>query len=222
MKYLSNLKKIVLLCVKKGWLLKDPFNGFKLATKEVARDVLTQAELDSIRQKEFASERIRITRDIFLFSCYTGLAYVDVHNLKRSDIQTGVDRQPWIVARRQKTETPFRIPLLAIPLEILDRYKDHPQCLNQDKVLPVWSNQKLNEYLKEIADVCGIQKRLTYHMARHTFATTVTLNNGVPIDTVSKMLGHKHLKITQHYAKTLERKISDDMKMLQIKYKQND
>ncbi|GAC1425534.1 MAG: site-specific integrase [Flavisolibacter sp.] len=218
MKYLSNLKKIVLLCVKKEWLSKDPFLGFKLATKEVVREVLTQGELDRILQKEFTSERIRISRDIFLFSCYTGLAYVDVHNLRRSDIQQGADGRLWIIARRQKTETPFMIPLLTIPIKILNHYKDHPQCLNEDRALPVWSNQKLNEYLKEIADVCGIQKHLTYHMARHTFATTVTLNNGVPIDTVSKMLGHKNLKITQHYAKTLERKISEDMLVLQLKY----
>jgi hypothetical protein len=114
--YLSNLKKAILLCANKGWLLKDPFNGFKLATKEVAREVLTQAELDCIQQKEFASERICIARDMFMFSCYTGLVYVDVHNLRRSDIQIGVDGRPLVISRRQKTEASFRIPLLGIPL----------------------------------------------------------------------------------------------------------
>ncbi|HLY68804.1 MAG TPA: site-specific integrase [Puia sp.] len=217
MKYLSNLKKVVLLCLKKGWLLRDPFYGFNLATKEVVREILTNDELSAIASKQFLTERLNITRDIFLFSCYTGLAYVDVYNLERSAIVNGIDDEKWIYSNRQKTETPFRIPLLPVTLEILERYKNHPQCQNNGKVLPVWSNQKLNEYLKEIADVCGISKRLTYHMARHTFATTVTLNNGVPIETVSKMLGHKSIKITQHYAKTQDRKVSDDMKLLRNK-----
>lgn len=217
MKYLSNFKKIVLLCVKRGWLLKDPFYGFKLATKEVIREVLTQEELDVLASKNFSTSRLNITRDIFLFSCYTGLAYVDVHKLKRSEISVGIDGQKWIFAQRQKTETPFHIPLLEVPLQILERYEKYPQCLVQDRALPVWSNQKLNEYLKEIADLCGIKKVLTYHMARHTFATTVTLNNGVPLETISKMLGHKNIKITQRYAKLLDRKISEDMFQLKEK-----
>jgi site-specific recombinase XerD len=216
-KYLSNFKKIVLQCVKKGWLPKDPFYGFNMATKEVIRDILTSEELERIRLKEFKTERLKVTRDIFLFSCYTGLAYVDIHSLSRSDIGIGVDGQKWIFSTRQKTETPFKIPLLPIPLEILNRYKDHPHCLNKGCLLPVWSNQKLNEYLKEIAELCGISKKLTYHMARHTFATTVTLNNGVPIETVSKMLGHQSIKITQRYAKILESKISEDMLELRQK-----
>lgn len=218
-KYLSNFKKIVLQCVKKGWLPKDPFYGFNMATKEVVRDILTQDELQRIWQKQFKTERLKVTRDIFLFSCYTGLAYVDVHRLSRSDIGIGVDGQQWIFSTRQKTETPFKIPLLPIPLEILHQYKDHPQCLVNERLLPVWSNQKLNEYLKEIGELCGISKKLTYHMARHTFATTVTLNNGVPIETVSKMLGHKNIKITQRYAKTLDKKISEDM--LELKHRLN-
>ena len=144
---------------------------------------------------------------------------VDVHRLSRSDIGIGVDGQQWIFSTRQKTETPFKIPLLPIPLEILHQYKDHPPCLVNESLLPVWSNQKLNEYLKEIGELCGISKKLTYHMARHTFATTVTLNNGVPIETVSKMLGHKNIKITQRYAKTLDKKISEDM--LELKHRLN-
>ena len=115
------------------------------------------------------------------------------------------------IAQRKKTETPFHIPLLEVPLQILARYMNHPQCINEDRALPVWSNQKLNEYLKEIADLCGIKKKLTYHMARHTFATTITLNNGVPVETISKMLGHRNIKITQRYAKLLDQKISQDM-----------
>jgi site-specific recombinase XerD len=220
-KYLTNFKKIVLQCVKRGWLQKDPFYGFSLATKEVVRQYLTQEEIDKIASKSFSTDRLTIARDVFLFSCYTGLAYVDVYNLKRSDINTGIDGQKWIFSCRQKTETPFHIPLLSVPLQILDRYKDHPKCVNEDKALPVWSNQKLNEYLKDIAALCGIKKRLTYHLARHTFATTITLNNGVPIETVSKMLGHKRIKITQHYAKILDIKVSQDMKALKSKIECN-
>lgn len=216
-KYLSNFKKIVLHCVRRGWLSKNPFDGYKLAPKEVVREILTQEELARMAAKEFATERLTITRDVFLFSCYTGLAYVDVYKLKRREINIGIDGQKWIFAQRQKTETPFRIPLLALPLQIIEQYKNHPLCINEDKVLPVGSNQKLNEYLKEIADLCGVHKRLTFHTARHTFATTITLNNGVPIETVSKLLGHKNLRITQHYAKTLDRKISEDMLLLSTK-----
>jgi site-specific recombinase XerD len=217
MKYLTNFKKIVLLCVKNGWLQKDPFYGFNLACREVAKPYLSQEELDRMAQKVFATERLRVVRDIFLFSCYTGLAYVDVHKLRRAEIVVGIDGEKWIFTQRQKTEVPSRIPLLPVCLEILQRYADHPQCINQDRLLPVWSNQKLNEYLKEIADRCSIQKHLTYHVARHTFATTVTLNNGVPLETVAKMLGHKTLRMTQHYAKLLDKKVSEDMQLLKQK-----
>jgi site-specific recombinase XerD len=157
-------------------------------------------------------------RDIFLFSCYTGLAYADVQKLNRSEIATGIDGEKWIFTHRQKTETSSRIPVLPPAQEILDRYKDHPQCLNQDRLLPILSNQKMNAYLKEIADLSNITKKMTFHTARHTFATTVTLTNGVPIETVSKMLGHKNLKTTQHYAKILDIKVSEDMRGLREKF----
>jgi site-specific recombinase XerD len=217
MKYLANFKKIVLVCVKKGWQQKDPFYGFSIAPKDVNREFLTQEELDAIAAKQFTALRINIVRDVFLFSCSTGLAYVDVHKLKRSEICTGVDGEKWVFTSRQKTEEPSRLPWLPVCLEIVKRYEQHPQCIANDRVLPVWSNQKMNEYLKEIADLCGIKKRLTYHIARHTFATTVTLNNRVPIETVAKMLGHKSLKTTQHYAKILDKKISEDMQVLRQK-----
>ena len=217
MKYLKNFKKIVLLCIKNGWLNKDPFIGFKLSTQEVERPFLSQPELDEMAVKEFSAKRINHVRDIFLFSCYTGLAYVDVQKLKRSEIRIGVDGEKWIFIKRQKTHTPSRIPILPFAEQLMNKYKDHPQCVVQDKLLPVLSNQKMNMYLKEIADVCGITKILTFHIARHTFATTVTLNNGVPIESVSKMLGHKNLRTTQHYAKILDLKVSEDMKALKGK-----
>ncbi len=129
----------------------------------------------------------------------------------------GIDGEKWICTHRQKTDTRANIPLLPMALEILKKYKSHPQCLNSSMLLPVLSNQKMNSYLKEFADFCGIEKELTYYIARHTFATTVTLTNGVSIESVSKMLGHKNLTITQHYAKILDRKVSDDMLLLKEK-----
>jgi len=213
-KYLANFRKIVIGCIKRGWLERDPFAGFKMTKKEVIPEFLTEDELENISIKKFASERISQVRDIFLFCCHTGLAFVDVKKLKASEIGIGIDGSKWIFALRQKTGTPSRIPLLPLALEILDKYKDHPVCVNSDKLLPVLCNQKYNEYLKEIANICGINKNLTTHTARHTFATTVTLGNGVPMESVSKMLGHKNLRTTQHYAKVLDKKISEDMNML--------
>ena len=161
--------------------------------------------------------RLRQVRDIFIFCCYTGLAYADVKKLTREEITTGIDGEKWIWTSRQKTDTTTRVPLLPRALAILDRYKEDPQCLNKGRLLPVLSNQKMNNYLKEISDACKITKKMTFHTARHTFATTVTLSNGVPIETVSKMLGHRNLKTTQHYAKILDLKVSEDMMKLRNK-----
>ncbi|WP_315823490.1 site-specific integrase [Paraflavitalea speifideaquila] len=217
-KYISNFRKIINICIRKGWLQKDPFVGFKMTKHEVERDFLTEEELQTIVCRNFGTDRLNHVRDIFVFSCFTGLAYADVQKLKRSEVARGIDGDYWIFTSRQKTETASRIPLLPTAVEILDRYKDYPACVNSGKALPVLSNQKMNAYLKEIADVCKIHKNLTFHIARHTFATTVTLSNGVPMESVSKMLGHKNLKTTQHYAKILDRKVSDDMKVLRMKY----
>jgi site-specific recombinase XerD len=218
MKYLSNFKKIVNICLKNGWLQRNPFLGYKMTKREIERPYLTQEELAAISTKTFIAPRINQVRDIFLFSCYTGLAYADVKKLSRSEISTGIDGEKWIFTHRQKTETSTRLPLLPPAQEILDRYAEHPQCLNAGRLLPVLSNQKMNGYLKEIADICGITKKMTTHTARHTFATTVTLTNGVPIETVSRMLGHKNLKTTQHYAKILDIKVSEDMSVLRSKF----
>jgi integrase len=170
-----------------------------------------------ITKNNFPTERLAVVRDIFLFSCYTGLAYADVQKLKQSEIITGIDGEKWIDTTRQKTESSSRVPLLPIPRSILDKYKNHPVCEIKETVLPILSNQKMNAYLKEIADICGISKTLPFHIARHTFATTVTLSNGVPIESVAKMLGHKNLKQTQHYAKVLDFKVSNDMQQLKVK-----
>jgi site-specific recombinase XerD len=217
-KYISNLRKIINICLKNGWLVKDPFIGFKMTKKEVIREILTEEELQTLISKDIQNIRIRQVRDIFIFSCFTGLAYIDAKRLRRSDIVIGIDGERWIYTRRKKTDSPSRIPLLPVVLDIMEVYKDHSQCLNNDSLLPIPSNAKLNAYLKELADICGINKYLTFHIARHTFATTVTLNNGVPIESVSKMLGHKSIKITQIYAKILDRKVSEDMSLLRKKF----
>ena len=217
-KYISNLRKIINVCLKNGWLVKDPFIGFKMTKKEVIREFLTEEELQTLISKDIQNARIRQVRDIFIFSCFTGLAYIDAKRLKRSEIVKGIDGERWIYTKRKKTDSPTRIPLLPVVQEIMEVYGDHPQCLNEDCLLPIPSNAKLNAYLKEVADICGINKYLTFHTARHTFATTVTLNNGVPIESVSKMLGHKSIKITQIYAKILDKKVSEDMGLLRQKF----
>ncbi len=216
-KYIKNFGKIIRICIANGWLDKNPFSNYKSKVKEVERAFLVEEEMQVLASKEFVTERLNQVKDIFLFSCFTGLAYIDVKKLTKNNITIGIDGEKWIYTNRQKTDTRSNIPLLPMAEEIIAKYKEHPQCLNEGKLLPVLSNQKMNAYLKEMADVCGINKELTFHIARHTFATTVTLTNGVPIESVSKMLGHKNLRTTQHYAKILDRKVSDDMKMLRSK-----
>lgn len=217
-KYLKNFNKIIKLCLANDWLDKNPFANYKSKVKEVERVYLTEEEIQSIIEKDFKTERLSLVRDIFLFSCFTGLAYIDVKNLTKSHISYGIDGEKWIFTHRQKTESASKIPILPVTQMIIDKYENHPQCNNEDKLLPILSNQKMNAYLKEIASVCEIGKELTFHIARHTFATTVTLTNGVPIESVSKMLGHKNLRTTQHYAKVLDRKVSEDMKILKDKF----
>ncbi|REH00979.1 site-specific integrase [Flavobacterium aquicola] len=216
-KYVKNFHKIINQCLANGWLSKDPFANYKSKVKEVIREFLTEKEIEDIINKEFVSVRLELVRDIFIFSCFTGLAYIDVQQLMSNNVALGIDGDKWIFKNRQKTDIASKIPLLPVAQEIINKYENHPICKNENRLLPILSNQKMNAYLKEIADVCGIKKDLTFHIARHTFATTVTLSNGVPIETVSKMLGHINLKTTQHYAKVLDRKVSEDMKILKDK-----
>jgi site-specific recombinase XerD len=217
-KYIKNFGKIVRICLANGWIERDPFINYKCKIVEVERAFLSQDEIETMFNKVLATDRLNQVKDIFLFSCFTGLAYVDVKKLSRKNIGFGVDGERWIFINRTKTDTRSNIPLLPIASAILEKYKNHPQVINQDKLLPILSNQKMNSYLKEIADVCEINKELTFHIARHTFATTITLSNGVPIESVSKMLGHKNLKTTQHYAKILDLKVSNDMQVLREKF----
>ena len=216
-KYLSNFGKIVRICLSNGWITVNPFANYKGKVKTVDRIYLTQHELQRMADKRFDIDRLAQVRDVFLFCCFTGLAYADVKKLKTSQIAKGLDGEQWIFINRQKTDTRSAIPLLPTAVKLIAKYSNHPVCVNKCMPLPVPSNQKMNGYLKEIADLCGINKLLTSHIARHTFATTVTLSNGVPIESVSKMLGHSSIKQTQHYAKILDLKVSDDMLLLKQK-----
>ncbi|WP_282055708.1 site-specific integrase [Maribacter luteus] len=216
-KYVTNFKKIIRIAYANDLITKDPFLNWKAKLKIVEREFLTEEEIQGMVEKELHTERLYQVKDIFLFSCFTGLAYADVKKLSRDDIVIGIDGDKWIKIKRSKTDTRSSIPLLPTALDILVKYKDHPDVSNKGRLLPVLSNQKMNAYLKEIAVLCKITKNLTFHLARHTFATTVTLSNGVPIESVSKMLGHKSLRTTQHYAKILDRKVSDDMQLLRYK-----
>ena len=220
-KYIRNFGKIIKQAYVNGWIEKDPFLNYKGKVKQTDRNYLTQSELQDIINKEIRIQRLELVRDMFIFSCFTGLAYIDVFNLTKENVIKGIDGEMWISTHRQKTDSSSKIPILPVSESILEKYKDHPECLNKNKLLPILSNQKMNAYLKEIADVCGINKELTFHIARHTFAKTVTLSNGVPIETVSKMLGHTNLKTTQHYAKILDKKISEDMQILKAKFNAN-
>lgn len=217
-KYIRNFGKIVKQCYINGWIEKDPYLNYKGKVKEVERVFLSQEDIETLINKDIKIQRLDLVRDMFLFSCFSGLAYIDVFNLKKSNIVIGIDGDKWISTHRQKTDGASKIPILPVTQMIIEKYENHPQSINQEKLLPILSNQKMNAYLKELADICNIDKELTYHIARHTFATTVTLTNGVPIESVSKMLGHKNLRTTQHYAKVLDRKVSDDMQILKQKF----
>jgi len=217
-KHMKMFRKILNICLNNSWIQVDPFANFKGTYKKVDKAILTQQEIELIAGKEFVSERLSQVRDTFLFCFYTGLAYSDVQKLKISDISVGFDREHWIIIQRVKTDENCHIPLLPEARSIIDRYKNHPFCLLRGNLLPVPSNQKMNEYLKEIAVLCGINKAMTSHVARHTFATTVTLQNGVPIETVSKMLGYTNILTTQFYAKIMDLRVSKDMLALKNEF----
>ncbi|RKE92287.1 site-specific integrase [Ichthyenterobacterium magnum] len=216
MKHIQRLRKMVTLAYKMEWIDKDPFIKFKPTYIKNEREFLREDELQSIIEKEFEIDRLTLVKDLFVFSCYTGLSYIDVMSLNEDNITFGIDGGRWIITNRQKTNNKVKIPILPIAEELIEKYKGHIKTKKTKTLFPNISNQKLNSYLKEIADLCGIKKNLTFHIARHTFATTITLSNGVPIETVSKLLGHTKIVTTQIYARVIERKVSDDMKALKM------
>ncbi|MDO9594939.1 MAG: site-specific integrase [Lutibacter sp.] len=215
-KHIQRLRKMVTMAFHIEWIDRDPFVKYKPVFEKSEREYLSQAELQNIENYETDIERLDIVKDLFIFSCYTGIAYVDVMKLTKDNVLLGIDGGQWIITKRTKTNTPVKIPILDTTQQLIDKYKNNIRAQVTGTLLPTLSNQKLNSYLKEIADGCKMKKNLTFHMARHTFATTVTLTNGVPIETVSKLLGHTKLSTTQIYAKVIERKVSDDMNALKL------
>ncbi|HEY4290243.1 MAG TPA: site-specific integrase [Puia sp.] len=220
MKHLERLKKMVTWAVKNEWIEKNPFSNFQLKFKHTEREFLSQLELGELEGREFENQMLDRVKDLFIFSCYTGLSYVDLMELRPQQILTGIDKIKWIKTTRAKTDTPVNVPLLRAAQVILEKFTG--EDFNQrDTVFPRVSNQEVNRSLKILAEICGIQKYLTFHLARHTFATTVTLMNGVPIETISKMLGHTKISTTMIYAKVTQTKIGMDMNLLQDRLEGN-
>lgn len=217
MKHIQRLRRMITLAYHMEWIARDPFVKFKPKLEKKEREFLSQLELERIEQFSTSIERLAVVKDLFVFGCYTGICYGDIMDLNKNNIVRGIDGNQWLMANRNKTGTPFKIPILPVAEKLILKYQNHHRTHFNGKLLPSISNQKLNSYLKEIADLCGIEKNLTFHMARHTFATTVTLTNGVPIETVSKLLGHTKLATTQIYARVIEKKLSEDMMVLKQK-----
>ena len=221
MKHMERFKKIMNVGTQFGWIKKNPFAVYQLKFEEYASDFLDIADINLLKSSMISEPSMVVVRDMFLFSCYTGLSYVEVKNLRNENIVKGFDGEDWINVRRKKTNTPVKVPLLKEAKEILFKYSEYPR-LDENYLLPVFSNQKVNSYLKTIAKTVGINKHLTFHVARHTFATTITLMNDVPLETVSKLLGHTKLSTTQKYARVVEKKISKDFQKLKMTLAMNE
>lgn len=216
-RYMKCLKKITNMAIAKEWMRKDPFYGYKMDQDETDPTFLTYDELQAIMNKEFTIPRLALVKDIFIFACFTGLAFSDVSTLQKENLMQDNNGDWWIrkgrtkLERRRKASSISNIPILPVPLAILKKYEEHPICLKKGCCLPVFCNQKMNSYLKEIADFCGIEKNLTTHVARHTFGTTITLGNNVPLQDVSVMLGHASTRMTQHYARVMDSSLKESM-----------
>lgn len=212
MKIRQKLRTIYKVAIDNGWVSKNPFSTVKIHFDPVERDVLTKSELTALIQTDMIFDRLEKMRDVFVFACFTGLAHCDVAGLTKENIITDEAGQVWLKTHRQKTSEVVDIPLLEIPQLIIKKYEGMKEL--NGKLLPTLTNSCSNLYLKEVAVRCGINKTLTFHMARHTFATTVTLSNGVPIESVAKMLGHRNIRTTQIYAKVIKDKLAEDMNNL--------
>jgi len=200
MKHMERLKKMSRLAVRLEWLDKDPFINYKLKFKKTERQFLTEREVKRIEDIMFKVPSHEKIKDLFIFACYTGLSYVDVEALRANHLVRGIDGNDWLYTKRTKTDEPLKIRLLPKAKEIIEKYKDDPNIIASGRLVPIYTNHMINRTLKDIAETCGIHKKLTFHVARHTFATAITLSNGVPIETVSKLLGHTKLSTTQIYA----------------------
>lgn len=216
-KYCKNLKKIVRLALDNNWMDVNPFQGIKFSAKATNREFLSEKELTTLMKKDFEVERLNVVRDIFVFCSLTGLAFSDVAALKPEHITVDDEGNYWIHKARQKTKNMCSIPYLESARAIADKYREHPTCIAKGVVLPVLSNQRMNSYLTEIADCCGIKKSLTTHIARHSFAC-LALANGVSMEIIARMLGHSDIKTTKIYAKVVDKSIAEQMGGLAAKF----
>jgi integrase len=222
MKHMERLQKVLNMAHKLDWMAERPMDKYRLSFVKKDRGYLDAEELAILELNPMPSARLELVRDMFIFACYSGLSYIDQQMLKPANLVLGIDGEYWIRTKRQKSSENVIVPILPKALEIIQKYREDPRSLANGTVFPPISNQKTNAYLKEIGELCGIFKHLTFHLARHTFATTITLSNGVPIETVSKMLGHTKISTTQIYSKVVERKVSEDMMALRQKLNQTD
>lgn len=210
-RYMKVIKKILNIAANYDWIQKNPFGNIRFHEKEVNKEFLTKEELEILRTKEFDIPRLELVRNVFLVQCWTGLAFIDVSELKEEHIIADNDGNLWIRKERHKTGIMCNVPLLDVPLGIIEKNKDHPLCQKRGILLPVLSNQKCNSYLKEIANLYGIKKNLSTHTGRHTFCSVVTLVNNVSLENIAKMVGHTNTRMTQRYAKVLDQSILGDM-----------
>lgn len=216
-KYLKNLKKIIRNALVNKWMDDDPFVEIRFHQTASNREFLTEEELNKLIEKEFTIPRMEVVRDIFVFCSLTGLAFTDVQHLKPEHIFRDMDGSYWIRKTREKTDNMCNIPLLDLPMKLIHKYQNHPECVRKGVVMPVPCNQRMNSYLKEIADICGIQKTLSTHIARHTFAC-LAIANKVSTESIAKMLGHTDIRTTKIYARVLDRTVSDEMQILRGKF----
>jgi site-specific recombinase XerD len=217
-KYIKNLKHIMNFGVDLGWILSNPTAGFICGFKETQQVILGPDELGRIESRRFQIPRLELARKMFVLQCYTGLAYADMAKLEKKHVEQGPDGKLWLNLRRSKTDTAIRFPLLKTAIDIIQGLSADVD-INDPRLLPTsYCNQKMNAYLKEIADLCGIQKRLTTHVGRRTMASTVLLGNGVPIETISKILGHMKISTTQVYAKVGDKLLSKEMNQLEGRF----
>lgn len=215
-KYIKNVKELLQIAADRGWLAGNPWASYRIGYDQPDRECLSMQDIMKLYRKPLL-DRLDHVRNIFLFACFTGYAFQEVQNLTPEDVFIGDVVKRWIKIDRRKTGRPECLPLLPIPASIIDRYKSDPYCKAHHRLLPVKSYQNYNSYLKEVGYHCGITTELSTHIARHTFARTITLDNDVPIETVSKMLGHKNIRTTQIYAKVSRKKISANMDDLERK-----
>ena len=209
--YMSRLHTVINKAIAAGIITADPFAGYEPPRPERKRRYLTKGELKRLMTTPLSMPRLYLVRDLFLFSCYTGISYGDMCRLTAANLETADDGTTWVKAARDKTGVSFEIPLLDLPLHIIDKYRD---IASDGKLLPIYGNSELNKGLKLLAAACGIDRKLTFHMARHTYATEITLSHGVPMETVSRMLGHSRVNTTQIYAQVTDNKIDTDTQSL--------